>query len=96
MERITGLERLHERIDLLEQRMNAQENAQARHEELTKKISADTSELIAILTSVKGGIAMLATLGSVVKWTAGIAAAAYAITEIYTHYKNGTFPTLKG
>lgn len=65
-------------------RMDCLEAGLKTNTELTKKISEDTNELVAIFKSLKGGFKVLGWFGAMAKWVGGIA---LAVTSIYAAWQ---------
>jgi hypothetical protein len=75
----SGLGELRDRVGRLEQGL-------AENTATTKRIESDTSEMLELFRSAKGGFKVLGHIGSVLKWAVGFAA---AITTIWFTIKGG-------
>ena len=77
------------RFAALEGRMTSVEKGVDKNTEITTGIADNTSELLDLFKSVKGGFKVMGWLGSFAKWFAGIAAAFAAIYAFVQNIKGG-------
>lgn len=82
-ERRQGAPELRDEVKALGVRMDTFEGALAANTKVTQSISGDTSELLDVFKSVKGGFRVLGWMGAAAKWVAGIAAAGVALWQMW-------------
>lgn len=77
------------RFESLESRMQGVEKGVRDNTTITSGIAGDTSELLDLFKSVKGGFKVMGWLGNFAKWIAGFAAAFAAIYAFVMTLKGG-------
>ena len=77
------------RFESLEDRMSGVEKGVTDNTAITAGIAGDTTELLDLIKSVKGGFKVMGWLGSFAKWFAGIAAAFAAIYAFVQNIRGG-------
>lgn len=75
------------RLSALEGRMTTVEKSVDKNTEITTGIAGNTSELLDLFKSVKGGFKVMGWLGSFAKWVAAILAAFAAIYAFVQNLK---------
>lgn len=75
------------RFESLESRVGSVEKGVEKNTEITTSIAGNTSELLDLFKSVKGGFKVMGWLGSFAKWVAAILAAFAAIYAFVQNLK---------
>lgn len=82
----SGIGELRDRVGKLEIGLAENTAATKRIEAASVKNEADTSEMLDMFRSAKGGFKVLGVLGSMIKWAAAVAA---SIAALYFTFKAG-------
>ena len=77
------------RFEALEGRTTGVEKAVEKNTQITSGIASDTSELLELFKSVKGGFKVMSWLGGFAKWIAAIAAAFAGIYAFVQNIRGG-------
>ena len=88
-DRAVSMAKVSRRFEALESEQLILKKAVENNTKITSGIAGDTSELLDLFKSVKGGFKVLSWLGSFAKWVAAILAAFAAIYAFVHNIKGG-------